>query len=214
MNKNTIRLKKSDLSRMISEAVTKNLNEVGDTHAGQYMLGRLAARLHNKSFEPCYHAYNKREVYRDDENTKVSKEIAYQRGWRDYNTGHPITRDELERYSHISNSEILRITTIMRELCQRISRDIESHYNRVSNRGDVDKLFNMAARVRYINRNEYTEALLESIRLFLVKVNSRSDVSTDMIKNIVNCISKAEELELPQKNISESIERYLHGKQR
>ena len=45
--KRTIRLKESELRRMISESVRRVLNEVGDTKRGQYMLGRLKNRQSN-----------------------------------------------------------------------------------------------------------------------------------------------------------------------
>lgn len=44
MSKRIVRLTESDLHQIISESVNQILNEIGDTRAGQYMLGRLAAR--------------------------------------------------------------------------------------------------------------------------------------------------------------------------
>ena len=43
-NRKVVRLTESKLKRMIAEAVDETLNEYGETHYGQYMLGRLAAR--------------------------------------------------------------------------------------------------------------------------------------------------------------------------
>ena len=42
--KRVIRLKESDLHRIITESVKRTLNEIGDTKRGQYMLGRLRNR--------------------------------------------------------------------------------------------------------------------------------------------------------------------------
>lgn len=39
-----IRLTESDLHRIVRESVNKVLNEIGDTHLGQYQLGRTYAR--------------------------------------------------------------------------------------------------------------------------------------------------------------------------
>lgn len=48
-NKKLIRLTESDLHRMVKESVGRILNEIGDTHRGQYMLGRLRNRQSNGS---------------------------------------------------------------------------------------------------------------------------------------------------------------------
>ena len=45
--KRTIRLRESELRRMISESVNGILNEIGNTKRGQYMLGRLKNRQSN-----------------------------------------------------------------------------------------------------------------------------------------------------------------------
>ena len=42
--KQVIRLTEGDLHRIIKESVNNILNEIGDTHRGQYMLGRLKYR--------------------------------------------------------------------------------------------------------------------------------------------------------------------------
>jgi hypothetical protein len=49
--KQKIRLTESKLKNIISESVKKALNEIGDTHRGQYALGRVYGRKRNDKFE-------------------------------------------------------------------------------------------------------------------------------------------------------------------
>lgn len=47
-NKEIVKISESQLRSMIAESVKGILNEIGDTPAGQWMLGRLAGRQHNR----------------------------------------------------------------------------------------------------------------------------------------------------------------------
>jgi hypothetical protein len=49
--KQRIRLTESKLRNLISESVRHCLNEIGDTHRGQYALGRVYGRKRNDKFE-------------------------------------------------------------------------------------------------------------------------------------------------------------------
>lgn len=48
IDENTVKLSESQLRSMIAESVKGILNEIGDTPAGQWMLGRLAGRQRNR----------------------------------------------------------------------------------------------------------------------------------------------------------------------
>lgn len=95
-------LTESDLHTMVTEAVCRILNEIGDTPKGQYMLGRLDARymkrmhdaedererekMYRKSSEINNYASEKTlnpERYSDDEEDMFSLPNAYQLGYKD-----------------------------------------------------------------------------------------------------------------------------------
>lgn len=95
-------LTESDLHTMVTEAVCRILNEIGDTPKGQYMLGRLDARymkkmhgakdererekMYRKASEINNYASEKtlnQERYSDDEEDMFSLPNAYQLGYKD-----------------------------------------------------------------------------------------------------------------------------------
>jgi hypothetical protein len=79
--KQLIRLTESDLHRVIKESVNIILNEIGDTHRGQYMLGRLSNRQH--------HDYGKFAPRNGEYNSALTTAINAKRPhYKDFNQGY------------------------------------------------------------------------------------------------------------------------------
>ena len=84
--KQTIKLRESDLHRIVKESVKKVLNEIGDTEGGQYILGRATQRaLYNredgKEAEINHYAYNQRQKQPISQRKQLNN--AFQQGFGD-----------------------------------------------------------------------------------------------------------------------------------
>lgn len=107
-NKKVIRLTESDLHKIISESVKSVINEIGDTHRGQYMLGRVAGRnpnvVNNAAFDrrkPSWDEYDDfGDGYADQRNIDNNKDdlwrksSAYSRMQFNYDTRKMQDKDE------------------------------------------------------------------------------------------------------------------------
>lgn len=79
--KQLVRLTESDLNNIIKESVNIILNEIGDTHRGQYMLGRLSNRQH--------HDYGKFAPRNGEYNSALTTAINAKRPhYKDFNQGY------------------------------------------------------------------------------------------------------------------------------
>ena len=77
-----VRLTESKLKQIVAESVKKVLNEIGNTHRGQYMLGRLTNRQSERGERPTAHdkAYTMAgNDYSDDYKQGFDDESKYRR---------------------------------------------------------------------------------------------------------------------------------------
>jgi hypothetical protein len=91
--KQRIRLTESKLRNLISESVRHCLNEIGDTHRGQYALGRVYGRKRNDKFE--------NERYQN-----MAWERANKRSLDDFSKGYD-DQQENNRYKIKFNSDVM-----------------------------------------------------------------------------------------------------------
>lgn len=100
-NRNIVRLTESQFNMLIAESVKKALNEIGDTPAGQYALGRLSARQGKYSSEDDANTRKYAEAQRIAHGPDyyyfrngVGDQMSLQRSMDDYSrTGHADDRD-------------------------------------------------------------------------------------------------------------------------
>lgn len=81
--KRIIRLTESEIKGMIREAINEALNEVGDTDAGKYLLGRVAGRQWKQG---RYNDFADTNIYAQqhtDDNDIVGK-LQFNKGIKDY----------------------------------------------------------------------------------------------------------------------------------
>ena len=85
--KQTIRLTESELRGMIQETVKEALNEIGDTHRGQFMLGRVYSKNNEKYDDPsasklANYAFDKK-IDKNNFNSDWDNGVKHQRNMTD-----------------------------------------------------------------------------------------------------------------------------------
>ena len=181
---------KKRIRKIVSEALRKRLNEIGDTNRGQYMLGRLAAKKEKQNYYNTYAPELERDRqvrrisnYADEKsNGDFNKETAFRHGYHDYskdNTFHTVG-DNFERYRKQDENPILQKVGELRQMTENLLNRAYSQGNgaRVS-LSDIKYMYGLSKEIHDYFDNNVSSQLLNILETML---NSKSFEISDVLQ--------------------------------
>lgn len=181
---------KKRIRKIVSEALRKRLNEIGDTNRGQYLLGRLAAKKEKQNYYNTYAPELERDRqvrrisnYADEKsNGDFNKETAFRHGYYDYskdNTFHTVG-DNFERYRKQDENPILQKVGELRQMTENLLNRAYSQGNGARILfSDIKYMYGLSKEIHDYFDNNVSSQLLNILETML---NSKSFEIDDVLQ--------------------------------
>ena len=179
---------KKRIRKIVSEALRKRLNEIGDTNRGQYMLGRLAAKKEKQNYYNTYAPELERDRqvrrisnYADEKsNGDFNKEIAFRHGYHDYSKDNTFDTvgDNFERYRKQDENPILQKVGELRQMTENLLNRAYGNGARILF-SDIKYMYGLSKEIHDYFDNNVSSQLLNILETML---NSKSFEIGDVLQ--------------------------------
>ena len=179
---------KKRIRKIVSEALRKRLNEIGDTNRGQYMLGRLAAKKEKQNYYNTYAPELERDRqvrrisnYADEKsNGDFNKEIAFRHGYHDYSKDNTFDTvgDNFERYRKQDENPIFQKVGELRQMTENLLNRAYGNGARVLF-SDIKYMYGLSKEIHDYFDNNVSSQLLNILETML---NSKSFEIDDVLQ--------------------------------
>ena len=181
---------KKRIRKIVSEALRKRLNEIGDTNRGQYMLGRLAGKKEKQNYYNTYAPEQERDRqvrrisnYADEKsNGDFNKETAFGHGYHDYSKDNTFDTvgDNFERYRKQDENPILQKVGELRQMTENLLNHAYSRGNGAPvSLSDIKYMYGLSKEIHDYFDNNISSQLLNKLETML---NSKSFGTFDVVQ--------------------------------